>query len=164
MVKETLQRLISEWNWPSLASRKRIDNLIWTDYGGYRKDNRVVQNVGPRKALIKFKFEVGQYLGGAPCKTPTHFRIATTGKCDRIAWMAYPRSYDTGEYRLAIAYRRGKVWEEPVYVHDFFMDSSDIQDGEIELLEFLIPGFSDKIIELVPGLEGVDEALQERFS
>lgn len=78
--------------------------------------------------------------------------------------MAYPRSYDTGEYRLAIAYRRGKVWEEPVYVHDFFMDSSDIQDGEIELLEFLIPGFSDKIIELVPGLEGVDEALQERFS
>lgn len=153
--KITLRLLFREWHWKELNKRKYLGNLIWNSQGSARKDNRVVQNVG--KPVIKFKFVIGAYLGGSPTKTPRHFSISTTGKQDRIVWMALP------DGTVMIRQRRGKVWGEPFKLTEFFEDPLNPSDGELELLEFVYPGVQEKLPELLPGLYGVDTALKERF-
>lgn len=153
--REVLTILFREWSWNDLARRKYVANLIWTTYGAERKDNRVVQNVG--RPIVKFKFHVGSYIGGSPTKTPQHFSISTTGKVDRIAWMAMPNG------DLFVKKRRSKVWDEPFKVTGFFGDPTGVTDQEIEFLEFLYPGVVEQLPELIPGLMGVDKALEDRF-
>lgn len=157
MTKTTLHKLFKEWQWKQLSRRKYIEDLIWTTYGSHRKDNRVVQNVG--KPNIKFKFEVGSYLGGAPTDTPRHFSISTTGKKERISWMAMPNDDLFLKRRDA-----DKVWQPPVKMTGFFEDCTGIRNEELEFLEFLYPGICSQIEELLPGLHGVDAALRERFT
>lgn len=156
VLKITLRLLFREWNWKALSKRKYLDNLIWTNTHSFRKDNRVVQNVG--KPTVKFKFNIGSYIGGRPTRTPTHFSISTTGKEDRVCWMAL---YDGGLY---VRQRKGKRWEEPFKLTDFFDDPLLPSEEELDLLEFLVPGITDQLPELLPGLYGVDAALKERFT
>ena len=153
--KVTLGILYREWTWRKLDTRRGIENLIYTDYGFYRKDMRVVQNVG--RPIVKFRFDIGSYLGGTVTSTPTHFSISTVGANDRIKWMAMP----CGD--LFIRQRKGKSWQKALKVNDFFDDVSDIQDGELDLLEVLMPGAIQQLPKLLPGLLGVDAALEERF-
>lgn len=157
LTKTTLHKLFKEWQWKKLSRRKYVEQLIWTSTGGHRKDNRVVQNVG--KPKIKFKFEVGNYLGGATTTTPRHFSISTTGNKERISWMAMPNDD-------LFLKRRGadKIWQPPVKMSGFFEDCTDIRNEELEFLEFLYPGICVQIQELLPGLHGVDAALKERFN
>lgn len=152
----TLKLLFREWNWKSLSRRKNVERLIWTDYGAYRKDNRVVQNVG--KPNIKFKFEIGSYIGGRPTTTPTHFSISSTGSGDRVCWMATPKD------ELFVKQRRGKVWGDPLKLTAFFDDPTDPTDEELDFLEFLMPDVTTQLPLLLPGLYGVDAALKERFN
>lgn len=152
----TLGILFSEWNWLSLGRRKYVDNLIWTGYGTFRKDNKTVQNVG--KPMIKFKFEVGSYYGGRPTKTPRHFSISTTGRGDRICWMALQ------EGDVYIKQRKSHIWGEPINLTDFFDSPAQPTKDELEFLEFLMPDSTMQIAELLPGLLGVDAALKERFT
>lgn len=154
-LKFTLHMLFREWNWKYLSKNKYVQNLIYTGSGAYRKDNRVVQNVG--KPAIKFKFVIGSYLGGAPTKTPCHFNIATTGKHDRICWMAKP------DGDLLIKFRHEKQWSDPFKVADFFADTANILDEEIEFLLLLYPQVA-MLEEFLPGLHGVNQALRERFN
>lgn len=157
LTKTTLHKLFKEWQWKQLCRRKHVGKLIWTESGSCRKDNRVVQRVG--KPEIKFKFEVGNYIGGTTTTTPRHFSISTTGKKERICWMAMP---DDG-----ILLRRrdvNKVWQAPIKLSGFFEDPTGIQNEEIEFLEFLYPGICAQIVELLPGLHGIDDALKERFN
>lgn len=163
-IKYVLQTLMQEWNWVTLNKRKYVANLIWTSsYGGYRKDNRVVQNVG--KPKIKFKFNIGSYIGGSPTTIPTHFSIGTTGKLDRIEWMAKPVYHDSKSRNgdVFIRLRHGRTWGEPFRVIDYFEDPGNITDEELELFEFLYPNATAKLPELLPGLLGIDDALRERF-
>lgn len=155
MTKTTLHKLFKEWTWRDLTRRKYVGNLIFTGNGGYRKDNRVVQNVG--KPAIKFRFDVGPYLGGPVTSTPRHFSISTTGNLDRISWMAMPGG------DVFLKRRVGKVWKPPVKMTDFFLDCCDIQKEELEMLEFLYPGITAQVVELLPGLHGIDSALWEKF-
>lgn len=154
-IKFTLHMLFREWNWKALSRRKYVNKLIYTDSGWPRKDNRVVQNVG--KPAIKFKFEVGSYIGGSPTKTPQHFSISTTGRHDRIAWMA------KSDGDLLVKFRQDKEWTAPARIAGFFADTSNILDEEIEFFLFIYPNFS-MLEELLPGLHGVDQALRERFN
>lgn len=154
--KVTLGILYREWTWRKLDTRRGIEKLIYTDLGyGYRKDMRVVQNVG--RPIVKFRFDIGPYLGGTVTSTPTHFSISTMGTSDRIKWMAMPGG------DLFIRQRKGKSWQKALKVNDFFDDVSDIQDGELDLLEVLMPGAIQELPKLLPGLLGVDAALEERF-
>lgn len=157
LTKTTLHKLFKEWQWKQLSRREYIENLIWTEGGFARKDNRVVQKVG--KPVVKFKFEVGAYLGGRPTSNPRHFSISTTGKLERISWMAMPNDDLFLKRRDA-----DKVWQPPVKMTGFFEDCTDIRKEELELLEFLYPGICSQIQELLPGLHGVDAALKERFN
>lgn len=157
LTKTTLHKLFKEWQWKQLSRRKHVEQLIWTSYGAHRKDNRVVQNVGDPK--IKFKFEVGNYIGGTTTTTPRHFSISTTGNKERISWMAMPNDD-------LFLKRRGadKVWQPPIKLSGFFEDPTGIQNEEVEFLEFLYPGICAQIVELLPGLHGIDDALKERFN
>lgn len=155
MTKTTLHKLFKEWTWGELTRRKYVGNLIFTQAGYFRTDNRVVQNVG--KPVIKFRFDVGPYLGGTVTSTPRHFSISTTGKQDRIKWMAMP----DGE--VFLQRRAGKTWQQPVKMTDFFADPKDIKNEELDLLEFLYPGITAQVVELLPGLHGIDSALWEKF-
>lgn len=151
-----LRLLFREWNWKALSKRKHVGNLIWTSYGAYRKDMRVVQNVG--KPNIKFKFEVGSYIGGRPTDVPTHFSISSMGREDRICWMATPRD------EVFVKQRRGKIWGEPLKLTAFFDDPFEPTDEELDFLEFLMPDVTTQLPLLLPGLYGVDAALKERFN
>lgn len=153
--KRALALLFREWNWRTLVRRKHIGELIFTNQGWFRKDNRTVQNVGSPK--IKFKFEVGP-LGGAPTSEPTHFSISSTGKNERVCWMATPRD------EMFLKQRKGRFWGEPIKLTGFFNDPFDPADEEIDLLEFLMPGVVEQLPLLLPGLHGVDAALKERFN
>lgn len=157
LTKTTLHKLFKEWQWKQLSRRKYVEQLIWTSYGAHRKDNRVVQRVG--KPEIKFKFEIGNYLGGTTTTTPRHFSISTTGPKERISWMAMPNDDLFLKVRAA-----DKVWQPPVPMTGFFEDCTDIRNEELEFLEFLYPGICVQIEQLLPGLHGVDAALKERFN
>lgn len=157
LTKTTLHKLFKEWHWKQLRKRKYVGNLIFTSTGSFRKDMRVVQNVG--KPNVKFKFEVGSYIGGSPTTTPRHFSISTTGKKERISWMALPND----DLFLRIRTQEG-VWQTPIKIPGFFEDPTNILDEELEFLEFLYPGVCVQIEDLLPGLHGVDAALKERFT
>lgn len=157
LTKTTLHKLFKEWQWEQLSRRKYVKNLIWTENGFARKDNRVVQNVG--KPVVKFKFEVGAYLGGRPTSNPRHFSISTTGNRERISWMAMPGGDLFFKRRDA-----GRVWQPPIKMTGVFEDHTDIRNEELEFFEFLYPGVCSQIEELLPGLHGVDAALRERFT
>lgn len=157
LAKTTLHKLFKEWQWKQLSRRRHVDKLIWTENGYFRKDNRVVQRVG--KPEIKFKFEIGNYVGGTTTTTHRHFSISTTGKKERITWMAMPDNDTLLRQRGA-----NKVWQPPIKLSGFFEDCVDIRNEELEFLEFLYPGICVQIAELLPGLHGVDAALKERFN
>lgn len=157
-IKTVLGLLFAEWTWRNLDRRRGIDKLIYTNYGIYRKDNNVVQNVG--KPEIKFRFDIGHAgiaLSGAVTKVPTHFSISTMGRGDRIKWMALP------EGDLFIRQRKAGVWQPKLKLNEFFDDPQNIDDSELELLEMVMPGSVRQLPELLPGLRGVDAALEERF-
>lgn len=156
LTKTTLHKLFKEWQWKDLSSRKYVERLIWTDYGAARKDNRTTIRVG--KPIIKFKFEIGSYLGGTVTNTPRHFCIETTGKTDRISWMATPQD------EVFLKRRVGKVWKPPVKLTGFFEDAYNITNEELEFLEILHPGLCSMVEELLPGLHGVEAALKEKFN
>lgn len=156
VLKITLRLLFREWNWKALSKRKYVDKLIWTNTRSFRRDERVVQNVG--KPVVKFRFNVGSYGGCSPAETPRHFSISTTGKEDRICWMALPND------ELYVRQRKGLGWEPPFRLTDFFDDPLQPGEEELDLLEFLVPGITDQLPELLPGLHGVDAALKERFT
>lgn len=154
-IKATLGLLFAEWTWRKLEGRRGIERLIYTNYGIYRKDNAVVQNVG--KPAIKFRFDIGSYLGGTTTTVPTHFSISTTGLKNRIKWMAMP----SGD--LFIQQRKDRAWQPRMRMNDFFDDPQYIEDSEIDLLEILMPGVVQELTQLLAGLRGVDQALEERF-
>lgn len=156
LTKTTLHKLFKEWQWQQLSRRKHVGRLIWTDSGAARKDNRTTVRVG--KPIIKFKFEVGRYLGGTVTNTPRHFCIETTGKQDRISWMATPNN------EVFLKRRVGKVWEHPISILGFFEDPHNITNEELELLEMLYPGICGMVEQLLPGLHGIDAALKEKFN
>lgn len=156
LTKTTLHKLFKEWQWEDLSKRKYVERLIWTDYGAARRDNRTTIRVG--KPIIKFKFEIGSYLGGTVTNTPRHFCIETTGKADRISWMATPQD------GVFLKRRAGKVWQPPVKLTGFFEDPYNITNEELEFLEILHPGICSMVEELLPGLHGVEAALKEKFN
>jgi hypothetical protein len=156
LTKTTLHKLFKEWQWKQLNRRKHVGRLIWTDNGAARKDNRTTVRVG--KPIIKFKFEIGSYLGGTVTNTPRHFCIETTSKQDRISWMATPQD------EVFLKRRIGKVWQAPVKLTGFFEDPYEITNEELEFLELLYPGICSQVVELLPGLHGIDDALKEKFN
>lgn len=156
LTKTTLHKLFKEWQWQQLSRRKHVGSLIWTYDGAARRDNRTTVRVG--KPIIKFKFEVGEYLGGTVTNTPRHFCIETTGKQDRISWMATPNN------EVFLKRRVGKVWEHPISILGFFEDPHNITNEELELLEMLYPGICGMVEQLLPGLHGIDAALKEKFN
>lgn len=54
-------------------------------------------------------------------------------------------------------------WQSLVKMTDFFLDCRDIQNEELEMLEFLYPGITAQVVELLPVLHGIDSALREKF-
>lgn len=161
-LKEVMEILEGEWTWGKLTKRKYVDHLIWKKNGhGYRIDNRVVQNVG--KPIVKFKFEVGSYIGGTPTTTPTHFSISTTGKGNRVSWMAMPNG------AVKVRLREGKRWLEAFPITECIDDLSNPKESELDFLEMMYPDANpraaiNQLPELLPGLLGVDAALKERFT
>ncbi len=68
------------------------------------------------------------------------------------------------EGNLFIQQRTGGVWQPPFEVTDLFDNpTQDISDGELDMADVLMFGGLKQIVELLPGLRGVDKALQERF-
>lgn len=154
-IKTVLGLLFAEWTWRKLDQRRGVEKLIYTNYGHYRKDNAVVQKVG--SPIIKFRFDIGPYIGGTVTTTPTHFSISTTSRKDRIKWMAMPGG------DVFIQQRRAGLWQPKLKLNEFFDDPQNIDDGELDLLEILMPGSVRQLPGLLPGLRGVDAALEERF-